>query len=106
MKKLMILLAAASLVAAGSYAQTQRTNRTKVRTHDRSGPTYDGKSTDQPNTDRADKTNHEADMDRNNTNRNTNTGNQPAKTTPGNNGTNTNGGTGTNGSSINSNNPK
>ena len=74
----MILFAAATLIAAGTYAQTQKTNRTHTRTHDRSDLTNDAQ-----NTNKTGKATHENDMDRNNTNLNT--------VTPNPNSTNTNG---------------
>ena len=113
MKKSIIALSALLLFAAGAYAQTQRLNRTNSRTHDRSDASNPGRSTDQQVRNRPDRTNHENDMDRNNTNNNTNTTPNTTGTRVGNtntgsgtNGVNTNGGTGTNGSNINSNNPR
>jgi hypothetical protein len=110
MKKSMIALGIAMLLAAGAYAQTQRLNRTNMRTHDRSDANA---TTEQQNTNRPDKTNHERDMDGNNTNNNTNSTTNGTSTRTGTthtgtstNGVNTNGGTGTNGSTIHTNNPR
>lgn len=110
MKKPLIALGITMLLAAGAYAQTHRLNRTNARTHDRSDA---GQSTEQQNKNRPDKINHERDVDRNNTNNNTNsTGNGTStrtgatRTGTSTNGVNTNGGTGTNGSSLHSNNPR
>jgi hypothetical protein len=106
-----LLVFAAMLLAAGAYAQTQRLNRTNTRTHDRSDVAV---PTEQTNKTKPDRMNHENDMDRNNTNNNTNkatpngTGTIQRNTSTGTStgGTNTNGGTGTNGSNINTNNPR
>ena len=103
----MIMFAAASLFAATAYAQTQRTNRTKTKTHDRT----EVLNPDQKNTDKVDKVPHEHDMDRNNPNK-SDTNTPPANKTnrtnngTGTNGTNTNGGTGSSGAQLNSNNPR
>lgn len=117
MKKPLIALGVALLLAAGVYAQTQRVNRTNTRTHDRSdaaNPSTTTPATDKTTT-RPDRMNQQNDVDRNNTNNNTNTTTPNGTgTTNGNSnsngtsthGTNTNGGTGTNGANINSNNPR
>jgi len=69
MKKLMILLGAVSLLAVTTYAQTQKTNRTRTRSHDRSDVIKD--TTEMKDINKVDKANHETDADRNNTNPNT-----------------------------------
>ena len=94
MKKIIILFAATALIAAGAYAQTQKTNRTHTRTHDRSEVIIDS-------TNKIDKTAHQPDMDRNNTHINENTP-MPNRTTDAN-GTNIKTDTSKN---INANHPK
>ena len=73
MKKIIFLLAA-TLVVAGAYAQTQRTNRTNTRPHDRSvtkaGLNNDAKATEQDKANRTDRMHQETDIDRNNPNNN------------------------------------
>src|SRR5690349_4775613 len=113
MKKSLIALGIAMLLAGGAYAQTKRLNRTNTRTHDRSDAV---EQTDSKDKSRPDRMNHQTDVDRNNTNNNTNTttngtgsrvGNaNNTNTGTGSSGTNTNGGTGTNGANIHTNNPR
>ena len=62
MKKIMIMLGALALFGATAYAQTQKTNRTKTRSHDRTETIQD--TTTQKT--QIDKTEHQPDMDRNN----------------------------------------
>jgi hypothetical protein len=68
------MLGAAVLLGATAYAQTQKTNRTKTKTHDRTEVIKDDSTSNKAQTDKAD---HEADMDRNNPNNTT----TPAKNT-------------------------
>ena len=62
------MLGAAALLGAAAYAQTQKTNRTKTKTHDRTEVIKDDSAANKAQTDKA---NHEADMDRNNPNNKT-----------------------------------
>ena len=67
MKRLIIVLGALTLLGATAYAQTQKTNRTKTKTHDRS-ELIQGDTSKKA---QADKAAQETDMDRNNPDKNT-----------------------------------
>ena len=81
MKKIIISLAASVLFTASAFAQTERTNRTNTKKHDRSEVLKDSGSTYQKDSSKIDKVNHELDMDRNNKNKNN--GNNTPGFTPG-----------------------
>ena len=59
------MLGAVALLGATAYAQTQKTNRTKTKGHDRTETIKSDSTSQKTQTDKAD---HETDMDRNNPN--------------------------------------
>jgi hypothetical protein len=111
MKKIILFAAALALAGITTYAQTDRTNRTKTREHDRTETTPKNTAPANQQSPPPDRMNQRNDVDRNNTNNNTNTspnGIDPKTNNSANpgGGVNTNGGTGTSGGNINSNNPR